>query len=80
MGQTLQNWSRSFWLVKTTLESETFLARVKLAAQKLFMRTVQAYKTPGKELPYDSYDARPPKKYNPFVPNSEEDAKYLAIS
>ena len=71
MSQTLQDWSRTFRLAKTTLESEAFATRDKLATHKISMRSAREYKTPRKEVKDDGFDDKPPSFYNSFVPDAE---------
>ena len=78
MRQTMKDWSRTFRLAKTTLETESFATKDILAARNLAMKSSRAYKTPRKESQADGLDMRHLKQYKSFVHVPDEDPQLQA--
>ena len=68
----MQGWSRTFRLVKNTLETETYATQDELAAHKKSMKSSREYKTPHKKSKGEGFDNTPLEAYSSLVPGSEE--------
>ena len=66
MNQTLQDWTRTFRLTKTTLESESYATKDDILAQKRSMKNARAFKTPLKEMVNEIFNSKPPQAYLSF--------------
>ena len=71
-SQTLQDWSRTFYLAKIMLETGLFVTQEYLAAQKISMRNAQEYKTPKQKKFREEFGDKPPSPYEYFIPEKSD--------